>query len=350
LISRVESGDLVGRDQSLRLYRNVLLEARSNDFRLDPSETSILGVLRRELRIRPVEHFLIEHHPTFRDFWGKEHAFLDSITTLRGSGILFVHEGRVLLAEEVVPVIRQALGLEMSSAKRRRLFERLSGGELNDVLAGCDLKTSGTRDAKVDRLLENYVQPSEALALVSLQTLRNVCREVNATLQGAKEELVERLVHHFLHDLDLREHPQEVGVQQVTAEPEPRILPPTRFRAMFSSFKGDELGDILVSIDSHRVTGAKDLKVDLLEASRFGEGTLLGHLTNRALEDVLQRQRLRSSGSKQERIERLVQHFASLPESALSGGPAPSVLEVANGLPAEGESREPGAATHLRGQ
>src|SRR5580704_1785824 len=75
LVHGVSSGDLVGRDSGLRLYRRVLVEARRNDLVLDASETAILGVLRRELDIRPVEHFLLEHHPDFHEFWNNDDAF-----------------------------------------------------------------------------------------------------------------------------------------------------------------------------------------------------------------------------------------------------------------------------------
>jgi hypothetical protein len=103
LVERVKSGDLVSRDSSLRLYRRVLLEARRNDLVLDASETAILGVLRRELGIRSVEHFLVEHHPDFQDFFARETAFLDEMHALRSCGLVFGHESNVLLAEEVVP-------------------------------------------------------------------------------------------------------------------------------------------------------------------------------------------------------------------------------------------------------
>jgi hypothetical protein len=312
LVERVKSGDLVGRESSLRLYRRVLLEARKNDIALDASESALLGVLRRELGIRAVEHFVIEHHPDFHEFWAKREAFLDEMHALRSSGLVFGHDGNVMLAEEVVPLVRRVLGFDMPVANRRRIVSRLSGGDLAEVLGRCELKTSGTKEEKLERLLAGYIQPTEVLRGLSLQTLRDLCRDLNASVSGSKDELVERLVEHVLHDLDIR--PLSDSPEAPKREPEPRVLDEQRFRALFASLRGDDLTDILTDIDSSRVTGAKETKISLLFYSTFSETSLLAKLTNRALEETLGRHQLRTAGSKRERVNRLVEYYRAMPE------------------------------------
>jgi hypothetical protein len=157
--------------------------------------------------------------------------------------------------------------------------------------------------------------------MLPLQTLREVCRDANASVSGSKEDLVDRLVEHFLHSLDIR--PSSEAPPPAAPPPEPRTLDELRFRAMFSALRGDDLSDILAGIDSTRITGAKDTKVGLLVDSPFSETTLLEKLTNRALEETLARVRLRTAGSKHERVERLVDYFCTAPESLL-GADAPS--------------------------
>lgn len=339
LCDRVGSGEILGRDDQLRLYRRVFAEARRSDLTLDPSETAILGVLRRELGIRHVEHFLIEHHPDLQTFWNTEQAFLHEMNALRTSALVFAHAGQVLLAEEVVPLVRQTLGLEMPKANRRRLYERLSGADLNDVLAHVGLKTSGSKQDKVDRLLANYVQPGEVLEELSLATLRELCRETNAQVSGAKDELVERLLEHFLHGADLRKPSDPPPV----LAPEPRVLDETRFRALFASLKGDELTDVLAGIGSSRLTGSKETKVSVIWQSRFSEVTLLSELTSRCIEEILSRNRLRTSGAKRDRVDRIVEFFRTLPEVMLTNktdDAAPAVPEVVQTPPALPE--EPG--------
>lgn len=323
LVQHVADGDLVGRDSSLRLYRRVLVEARRNDLVLDASETAILGVLRRELGIRPVEHFLLEHHQDFHEFWANDDAFLTEMHALRSCGLVFGHGGNVLLAEEVVPLVRQTLGLEMPAAKRRRALELLSGAELGEVLHAAGLKTSGSRDERLERIMTNYLQPSEVFHVVSLQTLRESCRRLVIPASGAKDDLVDRLVGCFLHDEDIRR--EKDTAPPASPDPEPRALEPIRVRALFSALRGDDLTDILASIESSRITGSKETKLTLVLGSPFSEVTLLEKLSNRSLEEVLTRVRLRTAGSKHDRIERLLDHFRTLPDSLLQ---AEQVTEV----------------------
>jgi len=250
IVDRVTSGDLIGRDSSLRIYRRVLFEARRNDLVLDSSETALLGVLRQELGVRTAEHFLLEHHPEFHHFWST-HAFLDQMNALRSCGLIFGHEGRIFLAEETVPLVRRVLGFEMALDCRRRLYEQLTGADFVEALAACSLKTSGSREERLARLEQNYIQPSEVLRSLSLQRLRDVCRDSKASVSGTKEDVLDRLVDHFLCSLDIK----APSPPPPPVVPEARILDEMRFKALFNSLKGDDLTDILAGFDSSRLTG-----------------------------------------------------------------------------------------------
>ncbi len=314
LCDRVAAGELVGRDDGLRLYRRVLTEARRNSIEIDPSEAAILGVLRRELAIRQVEHFILEHHPDLQQFWNADHAFLDEMNALRLAGLVFAHAGQVCLAEEVVPLVRRVLGIELARSVRYRLFAKLSGAELQEVLGQASLKTSGSKEEKIERAILNRVSGTEALQAVSLASLRDLCRDAGANVSGSKEDLVERLVQHFGAGGDQAVAP----APEPAVEIEPKRLDEPRFRALFGSLKGDELSDILTSTKSSRSTGTKDAKVTLLWQGRLSEMSLLLTLTNKSLDEVFDRLRLRMNGAKRERIERLIQHFAELSPEALA--------------------------------
>jgi SAP domain-containing protein len=308
LCQLVESREILHRDQQLHLYRRVLVEALRSDLILDASETAILGVLRRELGIRQAEHFLVEHHSDLREFWSNECGFLHEMSVLRSVGLIFAHENQFLIADEVVPALRQVLGLELSKASRRRLYQQLSGNDLADTLQNADLKTSGSKDDKVERLIENYVQPREILSSFGIGGLRDMCRTYGASVSGSKDDLVERLIEHFVDGHD--ERPTEAPAP--TPEPEFKALEEERFKVLFSALRGDELSDILQSVGSSRSTGSKDFKVALLWQSRFAERTLLEVLTNRSIEDVLKHFGLRTSGAKRERVERIIE-FLRMP-------------------------------------
>jgi len=306
LAERVVSGEVVGREDHLRLYRRVFTEARRSDLTLDPSETAILGVLRHELGIRQVEHFLIEHHTDLQQFWNTGDAFLREMDALRSSGLVFAWEGTLALAEEVVPLVRQCIGIEMATADRQRLYERLAGAVLNAALGESGLRTSGSKDEKLLRVLEAYIQPSEVLRHVHIGGLRDLCRDLNCSVSGSKDDLVDRLVQHFQRRIDLQA-PSDIPPPP---PPEPKRLDDARFRMLFDALKSDDLTDVLAGIDSPRITGTKDQKVLLLWQSRFAETTLLSHLTNRSLEELLGVFDLKVGGAKRERIDRVVDYVA----------------------------------------
>jgi len=303
----VARGEILGRDDQLRLYRRVLYEARRNDLVLDAAESAILGVLRRELGIAQVEHFLIEHHTELQEFWNKDGCFLHEVNALRSGGLLFARGATTVLAEDVAPLVRQVLGIEMDRASARRLFEHLGSAELADALGAIHAKTSGTKEERVERLVQHMVQPRGVLRHVALGTLKDLCRDVGAGVSGTKEETVDRLVQHFAARRD----------QQPEAPPpapivEARVLEELRFRLLFGSLRGGELADILRALPELRQSGTKDVRVATLWSAERSEETLLGCLMNRDLEAVLARLALRLGGSKGERITRIIDHFATV--------------------------------------
>lgn len=322
----------LGRETELRLYRRVLHEARRSELDLDPSETAILGVLRRELGMTHVEHFLMEHHPDLQSFWKTDGAFERELDALVRFGVIFSDAGTILLPEDQVPVIRQSVGLRLKRATHKRLLEHLAGSALTDALAAKQMKSTGTKDEKIDRLLANFVPPSDVLQHVSLHELRELARGVNCNMSGSREDLAERLVDHFDRDCDL--------AQSQTEEPaplpnEPRELDESRFRMLFTRMSGQHLADILCRHEELRQSGSKDQRVTTLWNSRFSERSLLDDLTGRDLEDILYRCDLRIAGAKSDKIERLMAHFKALdPAIAVSSesmtptaAPEPSDVE-----------------------
>jgi hypothetical protein len=309
LCRSVQEGTLLDRDEQLRVYRKVLAEARRTDVDIDVSEAAILAVLRRELGVRQVEHFLLEHHSELQAFWNTGHGFLHEMHALRSVGLIFANGGSIVLAEEMVPLIRRSLGLEMTRGDARRLLSGLSNAELSQALERARLKTGGNKEERLERLLSNWIQPSEVLDAVGLPSLRELAKTNGAKNAGNKEELIERLVNHFARGQD--QVPEELGAPD--PPPEARALEELRFRALFDQLRGNELTDVLRRIESSRQTGSKEQKITALWGSRFSEHSLLMCLTNRALEELLDRLRLRLSGSKRERVDRIVDHFRTTP-------------------------------------
>ena len=305
LADLIESGDLVARDDQLRLYRRALYEARRNDLDLNSSEAALLALLRRESGVAQVEHFLIEHHQDLREFWDKDDSFAHEKKALRSAGLLFVLDDRVVIPEEIAPAIWQTLGIDMPTDSARRLFAYLSNSELASALEGAGSRTSGSKETRLERMLLERIQPRVVLRSVGLSTLKDICRETDASVSGNKDELIERIVAHFAQRKDQQE---EAPVEPPRREP--RRLDEGHFETLFSVLLHQELADILRRFPDLRQTGTKEIRIRTLWEAHLSETTLLAELMNRQLEDVLHRLGLRLGGSKNDRIERIIRHFA----------------------------------------
>jgi hypothetical protein len=305
LASRLDKGDLVARDAQLQLYRRALCEARRNDLDLNSSEAAILALLRRECGITQVEHFLIEHHHDLREFWDRPDSFQHEVRALRSVGLLFVSAGWYVLPEDVAPAVWQTLGIDMPTESARRLFGYLSNDELAVALRYAGARTSGTKEARLERLLAERVQPRLVLPTLDLSTLRSICRDTDAPVSGNKDDLIERIIAHFAEGKDVRE-------EEPTPQPlqEPRQLSRSRFETLFSALLHQELSDILRRFPELRQTGTKEIRIATLWDAHLAEDTLLGELMNRQLEDVLLRLGLKLGGSKAARVQRIVDRFA----------------------------------------
>lgn len=316
LCDALDAKGILARDDQLRVYRRVLYQARSNDQLIDSSEGAILGVLRQELEISQVEHFLIEHHSDLREFWRQEGAFVRELHALRSAGLVFVRDGQTLLPEDLAVAIRGVLGIDMSTDAARRLYALLSNQDLYEALAHIHAPTSGSKEERAERLIAHMAQPRLVLRIrsIGLDKLREICRDVGANISGAKDELVARIIAHVAAGRDLNREP----------EPPPpvledRELDKLQFIALFSHLRSLDLAAVLGQFDLRR-WGPKELQIEALWEAHRSEVTLLSALSSSDIEASLRRLDLRTTGSKGDRIRRLIDHFRA------SAGSSPATV------------------------
>jgi len=307
LCRAIDAREILKREDQLRVYRRVLYQARSNDELIDSSESELLAVLRQELGLTQTEHFLLEHHADLREFWQVEGAFARELHALRSAGLVYARDGRTLIPDDLVPIVRQVFGIAMARSSARRLFDLLSNNELHEGLALIEAPTSGSKSERIERLIAHMAQPRTILQsrIVSLERLRDTCRQIGTNVTGSKEELADRIVHHMAHDRDLLGEPEPPPIVQ-----EPRGLEEPAFRALFGFFKGYQLGAMLAEFELRR-WGTKQAQVQALWDAHRAAHTLLSSLNSPDLELALKRLGLRTPGSKTDRIQRLVEHFAA---------------------------------------
>src|SRR6266853_3533231 len=304
LCELVTSGEILGRQDQLRIYRRVLCTARRCDVDIDSSESSLLNVLRAEFGISNVEHFLLEHHQDLQEFWKTDDSLSHELHALEAAGLIFARDGLIFLAEDMAPLVRQTLGVDMPAQNARRLFEMLSNAELYEALQIVDARTSGSKDDRIERLLLHWVQPRLVLSTLPLDSLRRICRETSAAVSGSKDDLIARIIAYLAAGLDQAPVDDE-GSPPVQEE---RVLDQARFILLFSSLRGHELSRILGAFPALRQSGSKEGRAATLWEAHRSETTLLSALMNREIEDALFRSGLKLGGSKGERIARLIEH------------------------------------------
>lgn len=315
LCDAVESRAILARDEQLRVYRKVLYQSRSNDRLIEATESAILGVLRHELGVTQVEHFLLEHHPDLREFWQQDGSFVRELNVLRSAGLVHVRDGKTLLPEDLAQVVRHVLGVDMSASSARRIYGYLSNQDLYEALSAIHAPTSGSKDERIERLVAHMTQPRELLRLrsIGMDRLREVCREIGANVSGSKDDVVDRIVAHVASGRDvLREPEPSPPVDEL------RRLDEERFALLFSRLRGHELSAVLAEFGLRR-WGTKELQVRILWDAHRSEENLLSTLTSLDLDVLLKRLDLRTGGAKGERIERVLAHFASAAVETLRG-------------------------------
>jgi hypothetical protein len=105
--------------------------------------------------------------------YSADSSFQNELAALGAESLVFTRGSDVLLPEDVAPVLRQALGLDMPVAAARRLFSMLSNSELADALVVARVPASGSKEERVERLVTHRVQPSLVLRTIQLGTLRH---------------------------------------------------------------------------------------------------------------------------------------------------------------------------------
>lgn len=318
---RVTAAELGHRlaDRSL-LYRKMLEAAWANDLTLDQSELRMLRLLREQLGLFRIEHFLLAYHASIQPYWRSDDEFGRVVQALLQAGVIFEpEEGRLVLPREVIPNVRRVLDVDVPRPAARRLLARLdSGTHLKPALDDHDLPTSGSKQDRIDRIIEHFVPMHRVVDTMHIAVARDLVRRLGLPVTGSKEELVNRVVDHFANQRDIEHDDSE---QQEGEEREPRELDRDAFAALFGGLKGHQLHTLLMGLEL-RTSGSKETRIATLWESPHSEATLLSKLKGPELEDLLARNELFPRGSKAEKIARLIAAFRRAQPGDAAEGPS----------------------------
>jgi len=296
------------------LYLPVLATAYADDDLLNPKEAALLATLRQALGMSVREHYLLSYHPSVRASWEgleDERSGADAYARARDAllltGLVQTWEDTYGVPADAVPHVRAAMGLELVPSAFGRLLARFTVTQLRAALESCGLALSGSKDERVQRLLDALVRPTDVLASLHSDDIKGLCRDLGLQVSAPKADLIASLVAHFDAGDDL---PKDVEPEP-EPEPEPRELDRGVFELLLDSLRTDHLHAILSGAGLRR-SGTKAERIERIADSRWGEHSLLDHLPKPELVEMLRKLRERVSGTKDELIDRLLEHHKAI--------------------------------------
>lgn len=305
------------------LYVKIMRRAWESDGMIDKSEGHILEVVKTELGIWDREHFLLMHHPSILKMWDIDQEYFNARNLLLTSGIVLTNENKYLIAEEVAAQVRRAFGIDIMDDAYARLLNTFKREELSQLSIHVGLSSAGSKDDIIDRLINSLMPPFELLNVFTIDALRDCCRHNNIQISGAKNMVINNIIRFFDQGHDLLLPEAEEPEPLLPAEPEVREMDKEIFTKVLLNLTHQQLYDTLQQ--SHlALSGSKEEKVQRLVNSPWSERSILNRLRKEDLAQICRRFNLQVSGSKQELVDRV-----------LDINPTETVPEVVVQLPAE---------------
>ena len=303
---RAKSGQGLSSDKNYQLYINILKFAWESNLEIDTSEAQLLESLRTELGIWTREHLLLEHHPDIRQLWDNSNAYITALNHLLLSGLVLTYENNYAIADEVVIQIRRAWGIDLEKEDYLRMLNLIKNEQLHTPLNNIGLQLSGTKDVKINRILDALIPPSELLNFMSIEELREFCRINGMQISGKKAEVISNIIDYFDRGMDLKKNTVKEEVPLIPVKPEDKQLSREEFSKLLQNFTNDQLYDLL-SHSYLKTSGNKEEKISRLVESNWSERSVLNRLRKVDMSDVCKKLGIQVSGIKNELIDRIIE-------------------------------------------
>ena len=303
---RAKTGQGLSSDKNYQLYIKILKSAWESNLEIDRSEAELLEALRNELGIWTREHLLLEHHPDIRQLWDSSDSYISARNHLLLTGLVLTYENNYAIADEVVIQIRRAWGIDLEKKAYERMLNLLKNEQLYTPLNNIGLQTSGTKDVKIKRIIDALIPPFEFLNFMSLEELRDFCRNTGIQVSGRKPELISNIIDYFDRGLDLKKDTIKEEISPIPVEPEPRELSNEVYSKLLQNLTNDQLYDLL-SQSFLKTSGVKEEKINRLVESIWSERSVLNRMRKVDLSDLCRKLFIQVSGIKNELLDRLIE-------------------------------------------
>lgn len=320
-----------------QLYIKILKRAWESDGVIDKNEANILELIKQELGIWDREHFILTHDSSIIRLWNIDEEYHQARNYLLSTGIVLTYDNKYVIADEVAVQIRKAFGIEIMDDSYQRLLSNLNKEDLALVLDFYKFNISGSKDILVERLMSSLIPPGEVLGILHLESLRDLCRRKNIQISGLKNTVIDNIIQYFDADKDLHIDPPKIAEPVMPPQPELREMNPEIYSKVLLNLTGQQLYDILHQA-SFMTSGSKEDKVKRILDCYLSERSVFNHLRKEDLVILCRRFALQLSGSKQELVDRILDYD---PQPAM---PIASEVQEQPILPVNIETIEQGAA------
>ncbi|HAB51672.1 MAG: hypothetical protein A2315_17610 [Ignavibacteria bacterium RIFOXYB2_FULL_35_12] len=306
MTTKAQSGEGLLTIKNYKLYINVLKNAWESGNEIDRSEAQLLEALRNELGIWTREHLLLEHHTEIKKLWDVSDSYVAARNRLLLTGLVLTFENNFVIAEEVALQIRRVWGIDLEKDCYERMLNGVKNEQLYNALEKVVLMVSGTKEEKIERIINALVPPFEFLDTISIDELREYCRQNNIQVSGKKSDVISNIINHFEQRNDLKTTEEAKGEPLLPLEPEERELNNESFSRLLENLNNDQLYDML-SKGYLKTSGTKEEKINRLVESPWSEKSLLNNLRKIELSNLCWRLGIPISGIKSEIIERVIE-------------------------------------------
>ncbi|OGU59396.1 MAG: hypothetical protein A2V66_16125 [Ignavibacteria bacterium RBG_13_36_8] len=304
MTDRAQTGQGLSSTKNYQLYINVLRNAWESDNEIDRSETQLLEALRKELDIWAREHLLLEHHPNIRQLWDVPGAYVSKRNYLLNTGLVLSYENNYVIADEVAIQIRRAWGIDLEKDDFERLLNYLKNEQLYFTLDKTGLQLSGTKEERIERIINALIPPTELLEFFQVEELRDFCRQTGIQISGRKSEVISNIIDFFNLELDLQKDNVE-EVSPLPLEPEEREISNEVLAKLLQNLTNNQLYDVLDQ-SFLKTSGTKEEKINRLIESTWSEISILNRLRKNDLSELCRKLFIPISGIKSELIDRLI--------------------------------------------
>ena len=303
VIEEAKSGDGLKEDKQYDLYGKMLKTAWDYQEDLLAPEANLLTALREYLDITLSEHRLLEARlPNFKF---SENSFKREIEHFANAGIIFTYGPSYVVPGEIVERIKEVWGIELDPAVYQRLLDYLTTSQLSSALARLDLTKSGSKEAKIKRILDKGIEPSNLLGSLTASDLRIIARNTKCPQKARKDELIPTIISHIKRGEDIK--PPE-PLTPPKPKPESRVVTDEAFKEALSGLRDSQLAQILAK-KKLKIGGTKNQKIERLANSIYSLKTILNSLNMDELIKLCGLCHLTAGGRKSEIVGRIVEHF-----------------------------------------